>query len=212
MLTLYLVRHGQTAWSREYRFCGSGSDVPLAPEGEQMAEALADFYAATPWEAIYASSLRRARDTAMPLSHRTGLEVRIEDGLREIAYGAWEGKIDAEIRAESAATLERWLADPGRFAPPGGETATAIAGRAMAVVEAIRSRHPSGNVFAVSHKGTIRILVCALLGLDPSLFRARMGLPASAVTIVEFRPEGPLLRAMGDTSHVPAHLRHDLGV
>ena len=67
-------------------------------------------------------------------------------------------------------------------------------------------------MLAVSHKGTIRVLVCALLGLDLSTYRSRLGLPASAVTIFEFREGGPFLRAYGDTSHVPLHLRHDLGM
>jgi probable phosphoglycerate mutase len=63
----------------------------------------------------------------------------------------------------------------------------------------------------VSHKGTIRVVVCMLLGIELSRFRSHLGMPASAVTIVEFRKDGPFLVAHGDTAHVPPHLRHDLG-
>lgn len=211
-LTLYLVRHGQTAWSREYRFCGSGSDVPLAPEGIEMAEALAVFYREEKWAAIFASPLIRARKTAVPMAQAAGLEVQVADGLKEIAYGEWEGKMEAEIKARWPEEHRAWLSDPGRCAPPNGETGRQIADRALAFVDETRRTHPAGNVFAVSHKGTIRVLVCALLGLDLSEYRSRLGMPASAVTIFEFRDSGPFMRAFGDTSHVPAHLRHDLGM
>ncbi len=211
MLALYLVRHGQTECSRENRFCGSGTDVPLLPEGVEMAEALGAYYADEAWEAIYSSPALRARATAEPLASRVGLEVRIEPGLREIAYGGWEGLLEAEVRREFPALFERWVEDPGRFAPPGGESGLDIAARALPVVDSFRERHPSGNVLAVSHKATIRVLVCALLGLDVGLYRARIGQTVAAVTVFEFREHGPLLRVMGDTSHLPPHLRRGLG-
>jgi probable phosphoglycerate mutase len=80
----------------------------------------------------------------------------------------------------------------------------------MPVIDARLDRHPSGPVLAVSHKATIRVLVCALLGLDVGLFRARIGQPVSAVTVFEFREKGPLLRVMGDTSHLPPYLRREI--
>jgi len=210
MLVLYLVRHGQTACSRESRFCGSGSDVPLLPEGVEMAKALASCYAATPWEAIYSSPMLRARQTAEPLAHRCGLAVRIEAGLGEIAYGAWEGLMEDEVRSGTPEAFRAWLEDPGRNAPPGGETGFEIAARALPVVDAIRARHIDGNVLAVSHKATIRVLVCALLGLDVGLYRARIGQSVAGVSVFEFRDGGPLLRALGDTSHLPERLRRGL--
>lgn len=210
MLALHLVRHGQTECSRENRFCGSGSDVPLLPVGVEMAEALAAYYGEDPWEAIYASPALRARQTAEPLAARRALPVRIEPGLREIAYGEWEGLLEDEVRRKFPDLFDRWAGDPGRTSPPGGEDGEAIAARALAAVDAIRARHSSGNVFAVSHKATIRVLVCALLGIDVGLFRARIGQPVSAVTIFEFRADGPFLRVMGDTSHLPRRLRSEV--
>jgi probable phosphoglycerate mutase len=175
-----------------------------------MAGALAEGYGSLRWEAVYSSPARRARQTAEPLARRAGLEVRIDEGLREIAYGKWEGLLEHEVRALSPQAFSDWLRDPGRFAPPGGESGVEIAARSLAAVDAIRERHPRGNVMAVSHKATIRVLVCALLGLDVGLYRARIGQPVCAVTIFEFREGGPLMRAMGDTSHIPARLRSEL--
>src|SRR5262245_8516541 len=210
MLVLYLIRHGQTECSRESRFCGSGVDVPLLPEGVEMAEALAASYARTPWEAIYSSPQLRARETAGPLARSSGQTLRVEPGLREIAYGAWEGMLEDEVRRHSPEQFQAWLHDPGRNAPPGGETGIEIAARALPVVDAIRARHLSGNVLAVSHKATIRVLVCALLGLDVGLYRARIGQSVAGVTVFEFRDSGPLLRTLGDISHLPQHLRQGL--
>ncbi len=210
MLTLYLVRHGQTECSRDSRFCGAGVDVPLLPVGEEMAQALADRYGDERWEAIYASSMLRARQTATPLGAKAKLEIRVEPGLREIDYGAWEGFLEDEVRAHSPKAYEDWIRDPGRFGPPGGESGEAIAARALPVLEELRRRHTSGQVLAVSHKGTIRVLICSLLGIDLSLYRSRIGQPVSAVTIFEFRPTGPHMRTMGDTSHLTARLRAEL--
>jgi len=81
---------------------------------------------------------------------------------------------------------------------------------AMPEIDRIRARHASGNVFAVSHKGTIRVIICSLLGIDLSLYRSRIGQPVSAVTVFEFRPTGPHMRTMGDTSHLTARLRAEL--
>ena len=89
-MNLYMVRHGQTAASRENRFSGS-SDPPLTAAGEAMAQELALAYASLNWDAIYSSPMLRARQTADALGRLTGVQVVIEDGLKEMDYGEWEG-------------------------------------------------------------------------------------------------------------------------
>jgi len=86
-LRLFLLRHGQTALSRANMFCGGRLDPPLTDDGARMATAFAECYARTPWAAIYASPLQRARDTAAPLARVTGMSVLTRDGLAEIDYG-----------------------------------------------------------------------------------------------------------------------------
>lgn len=210
MLTLYLIRHGQTDCSRENRFCGS-VDVPLNEHGKAMAEALAGAFAGESWQAIYASPLLRARQTAEPLAQRLGMAVQIEPGLREIAYGAWDGHLEAEIEQMHPREFAAWSDDPGHVAPPGGETAPQIAERALAALYDIRARYPSGRVLAVAHKATIRILVCALLGIDVGLFRKRIAQEVGAATVFAFKDTGPLLQALNDLSHLPPELRHAAG-
>src|SRR5262245_2241745 len=202
MLTLYLVRHGQTEASRNDILCGT-LDLPLNPSGLAIADALANRYAGETWQAVYASPKLRAIQTATPLAERLGLPLRIEPGLREIEYGEWEGRTESELRAEQPEAYARWEAAPDQLSPPGGETAQQVAARALPVVDALRARHPTGQVLAVSHKATIRIIVCALLGIDLRLFRARIAQPVGSSTIFQFKQTGPLLRRLGDLSYLP---------
>ncbi len=206
-LRLYLARHGQTAGAREGRFCGD-VDVPLEESGHAMAQAIARHYATTDWRAIYASPRQRARDTAQPLADRVGLSLRIDDDLREISYGAWEGLREADVAATQPALFRAWQADPGHRTPPGGETGFAIAERAMRAVDAIRASHPEGgNVFVVSHKATVRVLVCALFGIPIPDFRRKIACPPGSVTVVDFRDGGPMLLALADVRHLPPELQ-----
>jgi len=209
-MIVYLVRHGQTDGSREGRFCGA-IDIPLNATGHAMAEALASFYAGEPWTAIYSSPLQRAQETAQPLCKRTGLPLSVEPGLREIEYGTWEGLLPEEARARDPKLFAAWDADPGSVAPPGGESGRQIADRAVRALENIRARHSDGQVLAVAHKATIRVLVCALLGIDVSMFRVRIAQPVGCVTVVEFKKTGPMLKKLGDNSHLPPELRKEEG-
>ena len=209
-MILYLVRHGQTDGSREGRYCGA-IDIPLNATGLEMAQALAVYYAHESWAAIYSSPLQRARQTADPLSKRTSLLPEIEPGLREIEYGEWEGLLPEEARARNPLLYKSWDADPGNFAPPGGETGKQVAERAMKAIDKIRAAHAEGQVLAVAHKATIRVLVCALMGIDISQFRARIAQPVGCVTVIEFKKTGPMLKKLGDNCHLPPELRKEEG-
>jgi probable phosphoglycerate mutase len=205
-LSLYLVRHGQTDASRANRFCGR-IDPPLNATGVAMADALAARYGSEGFAEIVASPLERARQTAAPTARAAGLDVTLDEGLVEIAYGEWDGRAEADVERDDAARFHAWAAHPGRVAPPGGETGAEIATRALAAIERIRARHAGGGkVLVVSHKATLRVLVCALLGIDVDGFRARIAQKVCAVSIVDFKPTGPLLQVLGDTSHLPPAL------
>lgn len=206
-LKLYFLRHGQTSSSRDNVFCGSGLNPDLTPEGAQMAQQFADFHAATPWQAIYASPLKRALQTADPIRQKTALEVQVRDDLKEIAYGAWEGKTVAQVDAQFHDDHLRWTADPAWNAPTGGETAIVIARRGLQVVEEIRANISDGDVLIVSHKATIRIILCSLLGVDVGRYRFRLGCPVGSVSVVEFGENGPLLRTLANREHLSKDLR-----
>lgn len=206
-LTLYFLRHGQTALSRDDVFCGSGLDPELTPEGLQMAQAFAAANQSKPWRAIYSSALRRAMDTAKPLADDLGISTAVSADLNEIGYGKWEGQDREHVGREFHDDYVSWLADPAWHAPTGGELAIAVATRSLRTIDDIKSQFSDGNILMVSHKATIRIILCSLLGIDVGRFRYRLGCPVGAVSVVEFSHEGPLLHSLADRSHLSEALR-----
>lgn len=206
-LKLYLLRHGETVYSRTGGYCGD-LDAELTPEGQQMAAAFAQVYQALPWEAVYASPMKRTIATAQPLCDRLGLELQIREGLREIRYGEWEGQTADWARQQDKETYVRWLTEPAWNSPPGGETAVQVANRAMPVIAEIQAQHPNGNVLIVSHKATLRIILCSLLGIDLGRYRDRITALAASVSVVKLDLNGPLLEILGDRYHLPEALRN----
>ncbi|GIK41185.1 MAG: phosphoglycerate mutase [Chloroflexota bacterium] len=201
-LTLYLLRHGETAFSRDNAFSGSELDIELTPAGLVMAEAFAAAYRSLPWQAVYVSPMRRAVATAQSLCTALNLEMELRDGLKEMSFGQWEGHLPETIARDYPQDYLRWAADPAWFPPTGGETARAVARRAMPVVEEIVERFVGGNILLVSHKTTIRIILCSLLGLDLSRYRHRLDCPVASLSVVEMKTQGPFLRVLADRSHL----------
>lgn len=209
-LKLYFLRHGETPSSQTGTFCGR-LDIDLTPEGLLMAKDFAEAYHTLPWTAIYCSPLRRTVETATPLCDRIHGELQLREGLKEIAYGNWEGKTPAEVSRDHHDDYVRWLADPGWNAPSGGEKGIDIARRSSEVLEEIEQTYDEGNILVVSHKSTLRILLCTLLGIDLGRYRDRIGMPVASISIVEMTDHGPLVHVMGDRSHLRPDLRSRKG-
>lgn len=109
-LTLYFLRHGQTALSREDIFCGSGLDPELTSEGLEMAQAFVNAYREVAWRAVYSSSLRRSITTAQPLCHVLGMDLQVRPELNEIGYGRWEGLTKKKsVKSIMTTTFLGWL-------------------------------------------------------------------------------------------------------
>ncbi|MEB3174890.1 MAG: histidine phosphatase family protein [Cyanobacteriota bacterium] len=207
---LYFLRHGETTSSQSGTYCGR-VDIDLTDAGYQMAQQFAEAYQFLPWKAIFASPLNRTVATAQPLSEKIGLKIQKRTGLKEIAYGKWEGKTPEEVNAEFHDDYVRWLADPGWNAPTGGEKGIDIARRSSEVLEEIEQTFDEGNILVVSHKATIRIMLCALLGIDLGRYRDRIGIPVASLSIVEMAERGPLIEVMGDRAHLSRELRERAG-
>ncbi len=209
-LKFYFLRHGETTSSQTGTYCGR-LDIELTPSGVQMAEDFAQTYDHIPWKAVYCSPLKRAIATAKPLCDRLGMDMELRNGLKEIYYGDWEGKTPAQVNQEFHDDYVRWLADPGWNSPNGGEKGIDIARRSSEVLEEIENTHKTGNVLVVSHKATLRIILCSLLGIDVGRYRDRIGMSVAAVSIVEMAQHGPLVHIMGDRSHIRKELRQRYG-
>lgn len=209
-LNLYLLRHGETTASQTGGYCGR-LDPDLTDSGHLMAQDFAAAYKGHPFVAVYASPMRRARETATPLCELAGHELVLRDGLRELDYGEWEGKTPEQVNQEHPNDYLRWLADAGWNAPTGGERGMDVGHRSLAVLEEIQRTHKEGNVLVVSHKATIRVLLCNLMGIDVGRYRDRVGVLVSSIAVVEFHAHGPLLTRLGDRSHLRESLRHRSG-
>lgn len=205
-LTLYFMRHGETTYSISGGYCGE-LDAELTENGLKMAEAFAVAHKAIAWTAAYVSPMKRTIATAKPLCDAVGLEMQLRDGLKEIRYGEWEGLTQSYVQEHYADDYVRWLAEPAWNAPTGGETSVQIASRASLVVAEIEQKHKSGNVLVVSHKATIRIILCGLLGIELGRYRDRINTLAGSISIVKFRERGPLLEVLGDRSYMDEELR-----
>ncbi|MBY0357546.1 MAG: histidine phosphatase family protein [Candidatus Obscuribacterales bacterium] len=205
-INLYLLRHGETEFSKGGGFCGN-TDIALTESGKQMAEQFADAYDKFPWQDIYCSPSKRAVDTALPLATRLGLELKKRDGLKEIDYGEWEGLTLEYVLEHQGAEYAKWESEPGWNSPPGGETAYEIASRAMRVISEVIETHKKGNVLVVSHKATIRIIICNLLGIELGRYRDRIDIPAASLSLLKFSEHGPMLQTLACRSHLSPALR-----
>lgn len=205
-LTLYLLRHGETTHSRTGGYCGE-LDPELTPEGLQMAKEFAQAYRSLPWAAAFVSPMKRTVATAKPLCDAVGLEMQLRDGLKEIRYGKWEDKTPQYVQEHYPNDYVRWLSEPAWNPPTGGETAVQIASRAALVIAEIEQRYHEGNVLVVSHKATLRIILCSLLGIDLGRYRDRIAYLVASVSVLQFKEQGPLLQVLGDRSHLSEAIR-----
>jgi broad specificity phosphatase PhoE len=148
MTTLLLVRHGETDWNAAGRLQGH-TDRPLNAYGRTQAARLADRLAGDGIEAIYASDLARARETAEILGERLGLPVVVDPELREKNWGTWEGLTSDE---RLAVEFE-------------GETTEEHRERVLRAVDRIVERHPGQRVVVVTHGGSLRRIQAAVSGV-----------------------------------------------
>jgi broad specificity phosphatase PhoE len=176
-----------------------------------MANAFAQVHRSIAWTAVYASPMKRTIATAKPLCDALGLEMQLRDGLKEIRYGKWEDKSVDFVKQNYWDDYIRWLAEPAWNPPTGGETSVEISSRASLVITEIQEKYATGNVLVVSHKATIRIALCSLLGIDLGRYRDRIEMLAGSVSIIKFDLHGPLFQVLGDRAYMSDELRARTG-
>jgi probable phosphoglycerate mutase len=165
---LLLARHGETDWNRDRRWQGH-ADRPLTARGRAQAADLAARLADLPLDAVYASDLRRARDTAEPVATAHGLELVQLPKLREVNVGSWQGLTREEAEARFPAGFQRWR--EGGTGWQSGESYGDMSARVLATVERIANEHRGGRVLVVTHGGPIRAIHGAALGMDVEAYR-----------------------------------------
>jgi probable phosphoglycerate mutase len=190
MTRLILTRHAESIWHGENRYAGS-SDIRLTERGRRQADRLGRWAATAGLDAVWASPMQRTRATAAPAAAATGLEVTVDERLREVDFGWLEGRTREEAGAERPAELRAYLENPVDNVFPGAESPRAAVARGLAALAAIALRHPRQRVLVVGHSTLLRLLLCALLNIP--LERYRSAFPAlgnCALTEIDLVPEG----------------------
>jgi phosphoserine phosphatase len=168
MTTVYLARHGESDWNVERRWQGH-ADRPLTERGRAQAEALAEKLAGVHLDAVYASDLRRAWETAQVVAAPRGLEVVRLPELREVDVGSWSGFTRDECADRFPDAFLRW--QEGGSGWDDGESYEDMGVRIVGAVQRLAAEHPDGAILVVSHGGPIRAVHAHALGVDIATHR-----------------------------------------
>jgi broad specificity phosphatase PhoE len=198
---IYLVRHGATNLTAEDRFSG-WVGVDLSEDGRWQAARLGERLHRHGVDAAYCSPLSRTVETATIVGARCGLTPTHAPGLEEISHGRWEGLTRREVEEQFRDEYLAWEEDPFTFAPEGGESGVIVLARALPVIRGIVKKHPGQKILVVSHKATIRLLLCSLLGIDARGYRDTLDQAPACLNVLDFRdPVHARLMLFNDTSH-----------
>ena len=199
MTTLLLVRHAATALTAQHRFSGSaGADPELSAAGEDQAARVAARLARRGGiAAVVCSPAARTRRTAAVIASACGASLSEEPDLREVDFGAWEGRTGAEVAAGWPDELAAWRAgEPVR--PPGGETVEELGARVAAARAALLRSHDGATVVVVSHLYPVRTSVADALGVPRAAIH-RMVLDPTGITEIR---DGDVLVRHNDAGHL----------
>ncbi len=225
MLTLVLTRHGLTDRSEPEQHLGQRIDISINDAGRRQAEALARRLASVGFDRVITSPLFRARESAEVLAH--GVQLEADPRLREMDYGAWEGRTYAEIEATDAAYRRDWELAPDRLTCPGGESGNQVADRVRAFLVDLLEEHrrwlakaafraatsrsgltaaPERRVLVVAHSSTNRVLMCVALDVGLRDYRRRFVQDQANLTVLRWEsgdePQDAKLLVMNDVAHL----------
>jgi probable phosphoglycerate mutase len=202
-----LVRHGETDWNRQKRFQGQ-IDVPLNDTGREQSGKAAEFLKAIPIQYAVTSPMLRPKETAeIILQYHPDVKLELEDNLREISHGLWEGKLEAEIEQSYPGVLQQWQKAPETVQMPEGENLQQVWERAIAawssIVQSAYQREESGITLVVAHDAINKAILSYVLGLGPKHFwNFKQGNGAVSVIDYSQEVEKPVLMAMNITTHL----------
>jgi probable phosphoglycerate mutase len=204
------VRHGETAWNAASRLQGQ-LDIDLNARGLWQAQragvALADSGITT----IYCSDLRRAHHTALAIAQHSGIApetLRLEPGLRERSFGSFQGLTYTEVGDLHPEEALRWKQRDPDWAPPGGESPSAVYQRVCATLHTIAAQHPGEHIALVSHGGVLDMLYRLATGQSVSAART-WELGNCAINRLLWTPAGLTLVGWADTGHLEAAARDE---
>src|SRR4051812_9826356 len=194
--TVILVRHGLTATTGKV-LPGRTPGLHLADAGRQQAERTAARIAELDKvDAVYASPLERARETAAPIARARGLRTHIDRGLLECDFGEWTGGELAKLmKVPEWGTVQR---APSTFRFPNGESFSEMQHRIVSAIDRLRASHRGGTIVCVSHADPIKAAVAHALGTHLDLFQ-RIVISPCAISVIAYSAGAPAVLAVNST-------------
>ena len=201
---ILLVRHGLTPTTGKL-LPGRAAGLHLSDEGRAQAERAAERIAQLDKvDAIYASPLERARETAAPIAAARKLRVQVDKGLLECDFGDWTGaELKALMKLPEWNTVQR---APSTFTFPNGESFTAMQNRIVGTIDRLRAKHPGGVVVCVSHADPIKAAVAHAMGTHIDLFQ-RIVISTCSVSAIAYGMGAPVVLTVNSTGGSLAELR-----
>ena len=204
------IRHGETAWNASTRIQGH-TDIPLNDHGHRQAQLLAQALAeAEPIDAVYSSDLQRAHATALALAQATGAPLHTHVGLRERAFGEFEGRSFDHIEAELPQAAHFWRTRVPDWSPPGGgESLLIMQERVLTTLDELAQQHLGQHIALVAHGGVLDILYRA--ATQQSLQAPRnWQLGNATINRLLWTPQSLTLVGWGDDAHLQGLVRDEL--
>jgi broad specificity phosphatase PhoE len=208
MLRILVIRHGETSWNKEKIFRGR-VDVSLSEIGRQQAGLLSRRLCGQPIKSIYTSPLKRAVETALAIQEGQPGSTPIiqEDQLIDIDYGSWEKKNHLQVSQEFPDLYKQWLNAPQMVQIPEGENLSSIRQRIETLLDKLVTHHEQeheedmATIALVSHRVIIKVLFCAVLGLDNSHFW-QVKQDTAGLSVLDYQAERFVLSSLNDTCHL----------
>jgi len=197
---IFLVRHGNTRANSTERFWGR-TDVELSAHGLKQAEQLRDRLSSEKIDTIYTSNLRRASITAGIIASHHEAEIITCPELQEINFGKVEGLTFTEINQRYPELVDTWLSREPGFRFPEGESVGEFNKRVTKFLGILTKHTTEESILIVAHSGTLRLLICNLLGIEPRYWR-QFRVDLASLSMLETYHQGAILNSINDVSHL----------
>lgn len=199
---MYLVRHGATHQNeqRPVVLQGNGINGPLSERGVQQAEEVGNLLSSKPLQAVYASPMQRAQQTAQQIADKHQLPIVTVPDLYEVNVGAWEGKTWTEIMETEREFYDRFMNDP-HVPYRGGESFADVLGRIESPITELFNRHAGESFAVVAHNVVNRVYLASLIFGD--LNRSRKVLQMNCcVNLIRHKGEHPEVVTVNNVQHL----------
>lgn len=202
VLSLYLIRHGETQWNCESKTQGC-KDIELSKLGVLQSRLLANKLKGSneDYLKIYTSDLDRCYLTAKVIGEELKVDIEVHKDLREMSFGDWEGLTLDEIQRSYSKEYLKWRNEPFNATIPQGEDLKTVQARCLNAVKKILTKYDDGSIIIVSHGVAIKTIILGILDLDLKHFY-NITLSNASLNKLEFREYGPVVINLNDTCHL----------